>query len=155
MLQSRDATIQTLQQQIEVLKHQLDWFKRQLFGQKSERLAPLPDRTQLHLGEMMPLPATPAAELSRTVPAYTRRIAQRDLATDSEAVPFFDASRVRSERTVAITYGATAKVRRSVPVTRFPCSRLRRRRFADGCRCGVYRCARRCGGATRPVGHFL
>lgn len=43
MLQSRDATIQTLQQQIDVLKHQLDGFKRQLFGQKSERLAPLPD----------------------------------------------------------------------------------------------------------------
>ena len=42
LLQSRDAAIQALQ-------HQLDWFKRQLFGQKSERFAPLPDPTQLHL----------------------------------------------------------------------------------------------------------
>ena len=100
LVQSRDATIQTL-------KHQLDWFKRQLFGQKSERLAPLPDPTQLHLGEMMPLPATPAAELSRTVPAHTRRIAQRDLATDSEAVPFFDASRVPIQ-TIHVPDAATA-----------------------------------------------
>ncbi|HVC17365.1 MAG TPA: IS66 family transposase [Rhodanobacter sp.] len=87
LVQSMDATIQTL-------KHQLDWFKRQLFGQKSERQAPLPDPTQMHLGEMMPLPATPAAELPRTIPAHTRRGAKRDLATDSEAVPFFDESRV-------------------------------------------------------------
>ncbi len=94
LLQSRDTAIQTLQRQVDAMKHQLDWFKRQLFGQKSERLAPLPDPTQLHLGEMMPLPATPAAEPSRTVPAHTRRVAKRDLATDSEAVPFFDASRV-------------------------------------------------------------
>ncbi|EQD75831.1 transposase, partial [mine drainage metagenome] len=79
------------------LKHQLDWFKRQLFGQKSERFAPLPDPTQLHLGEMMPLPATPAAEPQRAVPAHTRRIAQRDLAADSEAVPFFDEARVPVE----------------------------------------------------------
>jgi len=94
LVQSRDAAIQMLQQQIDAMKHQLDWFKRQLFGQKSERLAPLPDPTQMHLGEMMPLPATPAAQPSRTVPAHTRRVTKRDLATDSEAVPFFDESRV-------------------------------------------------------------
>ena len=90
LLQSRDAAIQALQ-------HQLDWFKRQLFGQKSERFAPLPDPTQLHLGEMMPLPATPATESQRAVPAHTRRIAQRDLAAGSDTLPFFDEARVPVE----------------------------------------------------------
>jgi len=100
LLQSRDATIQTLKQQNDALKHQLDWFRRQLFGQKSERMAPTPDPTQMHLGEMLPLPASPAAELPRTtrspraVPSHTQRVATRDLAADSEAVPFFDEARV-------------------------------------------------------------
>lgn len=48
----------------------------------------------MQLGEMMPLPATPVAPSSCTVPAHTRRIAKRDLAADSEAVPFFDEARV-------------------------------------------------------------
>ena len=100
LLQSRDAAIQALQ-------HQLDWFKRQLFGQKSERFAPLPDPTQLHLGEMMPLPATPATGPSRTVPAHTRRIAQRDLAAGSDTLPFFDEARVPVE-TICVPDAATA-----------------------------------------------
>jgi transposase len=114
LLQSRDAVIHTLQQanqalqqQVGAMKHQLDWFRRQLFGQKSERLAPLPDPTQMHLGEMMPMPATPAVQPLRTVPAHTRRLAQRDLATDSEAVPFFDESRVPVQ-TIHVPDAATA-----------------------------------------------
>lgn len=107
LVQSRDAAIQTLQQQVDVLKHQLDWFKRQLFGQKSERLAPPLDPTQMHLGEMLPLPVTPAALPLRTVPAHTRRLAQRDLAADSEAVPFFDEARVPVQ-TIHVPDAATA-----------------------------------------------
>ena len=33
-------------EQIEALRAQLDWFKRQLFGQKSERYAAQPDAQQ-------------------------------------------------------------------------------------------------------------
>ena len=36
--------------QIEALSAQIEWFKRQLFGRKSERYAPEPDAPQLHLG---------------------------------------------------------------------------------------------------------
>lgn len=36
---------------------QIEWFKRQIFGQKSERYAPQPDAQPLHLGEMMPVVA--------------------------------------------------------------------------------------------------
>ncbi len=107
LLQSRDAANHTLQQQVDAMKHQLDWFRRQLFGQKSERLAPLPDPTQMHLGEMMPLPAMPAVQPLRTVPAHTRRLAKRDLATDSDAVPFFDESRVPVQ-TIHVPDAATA-----------------------------------------------
>ena len=42
---------------IAALQHQLDWFRRQLFGQKSERFAPDPDPMQMHLGEALPAPA--------------------------------------------------------------------------------------------------
>jgi transposase len=102
--QSQLIAINTaLQQKVTVLEHQLDWFKRQLFGQKSERLAPLPDPTQMHLGEMMPLPTAPAAEPQRHVPAHTRRVAKRDLAGDGDAVPFFDESRVPVE-TIRISH---------------------------------------------------
>ena len=56
LMQSKDANIQTLQQQVDALKHQLEWFKRQVFGSKSERYAPQPDPSQLYLGEVLPTP---------------------------------------------------------------------------------------------------
>jgi transposase len=89
IVQSKDAKIATLQ-------HQLDWFKRQLFGQKSERFAPLPDPTQMYLGELAALPDTPARK-HKVVPAHTRRVAQRDRAAEADAVPFFDEARVPIE----------------------------------------------------------
>ena len=46
LLQSKVATIATLE-------HQLDWFRRQLFGKKSERFAPQPDPQQMHLGQWL------------------------------------------------------------------------------------------------------
>jgi transposase len=79
--------------QIETLRAQIEWFKRQLFGQKSERYVPQPDGLQMHLGEFMPeAPAAPEAE--QEVPAHKRRRAQSDFADDSAGVPFFDQARV-------------------------------------------------------------
>jgi hypothetical protein len=34
-----------------VLEHQREWFRRQIFGRKSERFAPEPDPYQMHLCE--------------------------------------------------------------------------------------------------------
>ena len=34
---SKDQQIQLLTEQVQALEHQLDWFKRQLFGRKSEK----------------------------------------------------------------------------------------------------------------------
>lgn len=98
LMQSKDATIHAQQHQIDALKQQLEWFKRQVFGQKSERFAPEVDPTQLHLGEVLsPVETLPAAA-RQSVPAHTRRLAQRDAAlSEAESVPFFDESRVPVE----------------------------------------------------------
>lgn len=79
--------------QIEALRAQIEWFKRQVFGQKSERYPVLPDAQQMHLGELMPtVPAAPAAE--QDVPAHKRRRVRSDFTDDSTSVPFFDEAKV-------------------------------------------------------------
>jgi transposase len=90
-VQSQQITVQS--QQIDALKQQLDWFRRQLFGAKSERFAPEPDPTQMHLGEVLPIPAQRNAE-RQSVPAHTRRVAKKDGADTGESLRFFDESRV-------------------------------------------------------------
>ena len=79
------------------LQHQLDWFKRQLFGAKSERFI-APDPLQMHLGEVLPLPPVAPPAREKTIPAHTRKAAQSDLAdSDAESLPFFDESKVPVE----------------------------------------------------------
>ena len=87
LLHTRDASIAALRQQLE-------WFKRQMFGAKSERFAPQPDPAQLSLGQAFPAPGQ-HLEVRKSVPAHTRRVAKRTPADESaEALPFFDESRV-------------------------------------------------------------
>ncbi|MEK6807382.1 MAG: IS66 family transposase [Pseudomonadota bacterium] len=85
-----------LRDQVAALKHQLDWFKRQLFGSKSERFVPEVHPQQMHLGEALPIPEMMPEE-RQSVPAHTRRVATSDVAQDSQSVPFFDASRTPIE----------------------------------------------------------
>ena len=88
VVQQQDEKIQELTQQVE-------WFKRQIFGRKSERLVAEEDPSQLHLGEVLAGVSTAASELPRqAVPAYTRRLAHRDATAEAESLPFFDDSRV-------------------------------------------------------------
>jgi transposase len=93
LLRSKDAQIATLGEQIAALEHQIDWFRRQLFGQKSERFAPEPDPAQMHLGQVFPVPAQPLEKL-KSIPAHTRRTTQRDGAESGEELKFFDESKV-------------------------------------------------------------
>lgn len=90
LLRSQTETIAQQSQQIAALTQQLDWFRRQLFGQKSERFAPEPHPKQLALGEL-PAPIT-ATEQHKSVAAHTRRVRERDAA--GEELAFFDESRV-------------------------------------------------------------
>ena len=78
---------------IEALQRQIEWFKRQVFGKKSERFAPQPDAQQMHLGEDLPVPPQPA-QVESTVPAHTRRKPKCDFADDRSNAPFFDEARV-------------------------------------------------------------
>ena len=87
-----------LTQYIEALKHQLDWFKRQVFGQKSERRFIDGNDGQLSLGAMRePAPtATAPGPTERVVASHTRRAPKQDDA--EERLSFFDATRVPMER---------------------------------------------------------
>jgi len=86
MLRAQASTIESLRAQIE-------WFRKQIFGAKSERYAPQPDGVQMHLGEVLPAPALPEAP-TREVPAHQRRSARSDFADDAASAPFFDAAKV-------------------------------------------------------------
>jgi transposase len=87
MLQGQAQLIDTLQQQLE-------WFKRQVFGAKSERFAPLPDSQQMHLGQVLGAPAAAQPEVSTEVPAHTRRKPKSDFTDDGTSAPFFDESKL-------------------------------------------------------------
>lgn len=76
------ASYQSLEEQLAALKHQLDWFKKQLFGSKSERRLIEPSPDQLSLGEGL-RPASQDAEPRQQIPAHTRR--RRAPKTDEDA----------------------------------------------------------------------
>ena len=59
------------------LKEQLDWFKRQMFGKKSERIVRDLDKSQM-LFEGFDVPEAPNKEQTQTVPAHQRRKPKRD-----------------------------------------------------------------------------
>lgn len=86
--------------EIDALKRQLEWFKRQVFGRKSERFAPEPDAQQMHLGQVLgeDLAVPPEqAGAGAQVPAHRRRKPRSDFADDTGAAPFFDESKVPVE----------------------------------------------------------
>lgn len=85
-----------LAQQVSQMQAQLDWFKRQIFGQKSERRLFDADGRQLSLGEVVT--AETLAGATRQVAAHRCR-AKPAQAGDAgaESLPFFDASRVPIE----------------------------------------------------------
>lgn len=97
LVQTKDATIRTQQQQIDGLKRQLEWFKRQMLGQKSERFVEA-DPRQLALGEMLLSVESRAPAPRQAVSAHTRPVRQTDAAVaEAESLPFFDESRVTIE----------------------------------------------------------
>ena len=89
---SQAAMITTLREEVAALKHPLEWFRRQIFGHKSERFAPEPDPAQLHLGAAFPVPEPPLDE-RKTIAAHTRGVGATDGA-EGEALTFFDESKV-------------------------------------------------------------
>jgi transposase len=84
---------------IDELKRQVEWFKRQMFGRKSERFAPEPDAQQMHLGQVVgELPVPPAQpHAGSQVPAHRRRKPRNDFADDGVGASFFDETKVAVE----------------------------------------------------------
>jgi transposase len=99
LLAAQGTMIEMQRTQIADLTRRLEWFRRQVFGQKSERLALLSDGKQLSLSEL-PMPENPAPEKTRMIRAHTRREVRRDVVGEAESVPFFDETRVPIETIV-------------------------------------------------------
>ncbi|MGH8142523.1 MAG: IS66-like element ISCARN15 family transposase, partial [Steroidobacteraceae bacterium] len=99
IVRSQSQTIETLTQQLATITHQLEWFKRQMFGTRSERLRVLENAQQLALGEVLAPPEAAAPAKEGVVAAHTRRERQGDAAAvgEAESVPFFDEARVPVE----------------------------------------------------------
>ena len=88
----------SLSREIDGLKHQLDWFKRQIFGQKSERRIVDGTTGQMSLGEALDLEQTaPPSPAERSVAAHSRRSAAKKPDAGDDSVPFFDETRVPVE----------------------------------------------------------
>ena len=91
-----------LQRQVQTIQHQLEWFRRQLFGQKSEKRLVPPDPAQMYLGEL-PIPESQPDTPGKTVAGHTRRASRTDYAQDKdESALFFDETRVPVE-TITLT----------------------------------------------------
>jgi transposase len=90
--EEHEATIGSLHEQIDQLTQQLDWFKRQLFGVKSEKRLDIDTSHQADLLSSLgvtppPLKKTPTERIS-----YERRKKQREANTVSDTGLRFDDS---------------------------------------------------------------
>ena len=88
-----------LSRELVAAKHQLDWFKRQIFGEKSERRIIESADGQMSLGNALTPAQTgvPPSPVDRPVAAHTRSAATRKPDTGDDSVPFFDETRVPIE----------------------------------------------------------
>ncbi len=95
----RPQQVVDLSRELAAAKHQIDWFKRQVFGQKSERRIIDSASGQMSLGEAITLEqvAPAPAPSERPVAAHTRRPTAKKPDTDDDSLPFFDDSRVPVE----------------------------------------------------------
>ena len=96
LLAAKDQSIEELTGRVEALSRQLDWFRRQMFGAKSERRVLVEAAQQIALGEVLDQGSAVAPPAKRRVVAeHTRTVSNpRD---DGESLPFFDATQVPIE----------------------------------------------------------
>jgi transposase len=91
--------IRTLERENADLRHQLAWFQRQIFGQKSERRLPEPEGLQGHLGQdFSAIPEARGETPKKRVAGYEREPKlKRPTDGDDESALFFDPARVPVE----------------------------------------------------------
>lgn len=80
----QEQTIAELRAQVATLTHQLEWFKRQVFGSKSEKRV-FVDPGQMSLGDILSAPVQPGGPepAKKTVGGYERGKAPKDRGADS------------------------------------------------------------------------
>ena len=87
--------------EFEAVRRQLDWFRRQIFGQKSEKRLIEANPHQMHLGEL-PIPTSAPEVPGKEVAGHTRRPCSTDYTESEEASAlFFDETRLPVE-TIAV-----------------------------------------------------
>jgi len=86
-----------LRTEIETLKHQLEWFRRQIFGKKSERLPASVIDQQMNLIDGLELPVNPALPPAKVVATHSRRQATKPDNSNDESSLFFDEQRLPVE----------------------------------------------------------
>jgi transposase len=84
----------SLSRELAAAQQQLDWFKRQLFGQKSERRLIESAGAQLNLGALIDQGQAQAPPKQQVIAAHTRRVARAKPEAGDECVAFFDETRV-------------------------------------------------------------
>ena len=83
------SALARLHSQYETLKHQLDWFKRQLFGQKSEKRLDIDPSEQLNLLAGLGVRAPPSLDdVPKQTITYERRAKVRDAAVAERGLRF-------------------------------------------------------------------
>lgn len=95
----RPHQVVDLSRELAAAQHQIAWFKRQIFGQKSERRIIDGTDGQMSLGEAITQDqvAPAPAPTERPVAAHTRRAVPKKPDTSDDSLPFFDDSRVPVE----------------------------------------------------------
>jgi hypothetical protein len=99
VLSERDARIAELDARIAELEQQLEWFRRQVFGQRSERRLLLSDPRQLNLGELLSAEGVLPPPATTSVKGYQRGKAEKKLLDGSpeDSGLRFDESRLPVE----------------------------------------------------------
>ena len=83
------AALARVQAQYEALKHELDWFKRQLFGQKSEKRLAIDAEEQLNLLAGLGVKAPPSLDdVQKQTVTYESRAKVRDAAVTDSGLRF-------------------------------------------------------------------
>lgn len=75
---------------VDQLQQQLDWFKRQLFGQKSEKRQLIDPAIQASLFDGMLTKEEPAPPLTQTIATHERKVKTRDGCTTDSGLRFDD-----------------------------------------------------------------
>ena len=88
VLAKTKTALEQLQAEYDALRHELDWFKRQLFGSKSEKRLDLDDEAQLNLLAGLGVDKPPSRDVPTQTVTYERRAKVRDAAVADSGLRF-------------------------------------------------------------------